>query len=74
MCNMQPERISSAAVLRLAVEMPADGNTAQMVEILQEHLRLVRESKLRSLAIVSVSQDGASMGHSSPAARQIAPA
>ena len=32
-----------------------------MVEMLQEHLKLVREGKLRSLALVSVSQDGAAI-------------
>jgi hypothetical protein len=30
--------------------------------MLQEHLKLVREGKLRSLAIVSVSHDGAAIG------------
>jgi hypothetical protein len=33
-----------------------------MIEMLQDHLKLVREKRLRSLAIVSVSQDGASIG------------
>ncbi len=33
-----------------------------MIEMLQEHLGLVREGRLRSLAIVSVSQDGAHIG------------
>jgi hypothetical protein len=33
-----------------------------MIEMLQEHLKLVREGKVRSMAIVSVSQDGASIG------------
>jgi hypothetical protein len=33
-----------------------------MVEMLQEHLKLVREGKLRSLALVSVSADGGAVG------------
>jgi hypothetical protein len=33
-----------------------------MIEMLQEHLKLVREGKVRSLAVVSVSNDGASIG------------
>ena len=62
MSNMHSERSRSATALRLAVETPADENTTSMVEILQDHLRLVREGKLRSLAIVSVSEDGAFVG------------
>ncbi len=62
MSNMPSERSPSAAALRLAVETPADENTTSMVELLQEHLRLVREGELRSLAIVSVSDDGAFVG------------
>ncbi|ACL59367.1 hypothetical protein [Methylobacterium nodulans] len=41
---------------------PADENTASMIEVLQEQLRLAREGKLRSVAVVSVSSDGASIG------------
>jgi hypothetical protein len=33
-----------------------------MIAMLQEHLKLAREGKLRSIAIVSVSNDGASIG------------
>jgi hypothetical protein len=62
MNNTHRMGMASATPLRLAVETPADETTASMVEILQEHLRLVREGKLRSLAVVSVSQDGASIG------------
>ena len=62
MTNTHRRRTPPSTPLRLAVETPADENTASMVEMLQEHLRLVREGKLRSLAIVSVSQDGASIG------------
>ena len=62
MSTKQPKRLSSAATLRLAADTPADENTTEMVEMLQEHLRLVREGKLRSLAIVSGSEDGAHIG------------
>ncbi|MFE1600235.1 hypothetical protein [Methylobacterium sp. ID0610] len=41
---------------------PADENTASMIEVLQEQLRLAREGKLRSVAVVSVSSDGAAIG------------
>jgi hypothetical protein len=33
-----------------------------MVELLQEHLKLARAGKLRSLAVVSVSADGSAIG------------
>jgi hypothetical protein len=41
---------------------PTDENTASMIDLLQEHLRLAREGKLRSLAVVSVSADGSAIG------------
>jgi hypothetical protein len=41
---------------------PVDENTASMIDLLQEHLRLAREGKLRSLAVVSVSADGSAIG------------
>jgi hypothetical protein len=48
--------------LRIVASAPADEGAAQIIEVLQEHLRLVRDGLLRSLAIVSVSHDGASIG------------
>ena len=33
-----------------------------MIDLLQDHLRLAREGKLRSLAVVSVSADGSAIG------------
>jgi hypothetical protein len=48
-----PQPVSSA---------PADENTASMIEVLQEQLRLARDGKLRSVAVVSVSSDGGSIG------------
>ena len=62
MNNKQSQSRSPVAALRVVTDAPADENTAQMVEMLQEHLKLVREGKVRSMAIVSVSQDGASIG------------
>jgi hypothetical protein len=41
---------------------PVDENTASMIDLLQEHLRLAREGKLRSLAVVSVAADGSAIG------------
>ncbi|MBO1908031.1 hypothetical protein J4G37_24440 [Microvirga sp. 3-52] len=41
---------------------PADEHTASMIDLLQEHLRLAREGKLRSLAVVSASADGSAIG------------
>jgi hypothetical protein len=48
--------------LRPVTNAPADENVASIIAVLQEHLRLAREGKLRSLAIVSVSDDGAAIG------------
>ncbi len=43
-------------------DVPADKNVASMIDLLQEHLVLAREGKLRSIAVVSVSADGAAIG------------
>lgn len=45
-----------------AVEAPADKETASIIDILTAHLALAREGKLRSVAVVSVSTDGATIG------------
>jgi hypothetical protein len=45
-----------------APEAPADEATAAIIEVLQEHLALAREGKLRSVAVVSVSADGSAIG------------
>ncbi|MDQ4135012.1 MAG: hypothetical protein M3158_02380 [Pseudomonadota bacterium] len=50
------------ATLRPVSNAPVDENTASMIEILQEHLKLAREGKLRSLAVVSVSTAGSAIG------------
>jgi hypothetical protein len=43
-------------------EAPADEVTTSLIEVLQEHLALAREGKLRSFAVVSVSADGSAIG------------
>ena len=53
---------SQIQVLRPVTSHPIDAKTASMIEILQEHLALARAGQLRSLAVVSVSSDGASVG------------
>jgi len=57
--NLEP---TNPIRLRPVSNPPADENVASMIEVLQEHLKLAREGKLRSLAIVSVSEDGAAIG------------
>ena len=52
----------SVAHLRSIAPTPVDENSASMIDLLQEHLKLAREGKLRSLAIVSVSSDGSAIG------------
>ncbi len=61
MSTKRSKSLSPITALRVVTDTPADENTVQMIEMLQEHLRLTRQGKLRSLAIVSVSQDGASI-------------
>ena len=56
------EALSSVVALRPVATSPADENVASMVDLLQEHLKLVREGKLRSIAVVSVSDDGTAIG------------
>ena len=62
MSNKRFNSRSSVTALRVVTDAPADENMEQMIEMLQEHLKLVREGKLRSMAIVSVSGDGGSIG------------
>jgi hypothetical protein len=58
--TLEPSR--SARLLRTIPNPPVNEEVASMIDLLQEHLRLAREGKLRSLAIVSVSDDGAAIG------------
>ena len=62
MSNKRSNSLSPVTSLRVVTDAPADENMATMVEMLQEHLKLVREGKLRSMAIVSVSGDDTSIG------------
>lgn len=48
--------------LNAVTSNPADENVASIIALLQEHLKLAREGGLRSIAVVSVSHDGASIG------------
>lgn len=43
-------------------DAPPDENAASIIDLLQEHLSLAREGRLRSVAVVSVSSDGAAIG------------
>jgi hypothetical protein len=45
-----------------AAEASADERVTSIIEVLQEHLTLAREGKLRSVAVVSVSADGSAIG------------
>jgi hypothetical protein len=62
MSKKQSQSRSPVAALRVVTDAPADENMAQMIDMLQEHLKLVREGKMRSLALVSVSADGGAIG------------
>jgi len=58
-------RTTSASVLafkpRVAAAV-ADENTASVIAVLQDQLAMAREGKLRSVAVVSVSNDGNAIG------------
>ena len=62
--NQGKHGMSRGAVSQLhpVTSPPVDAQTASMIDLLQEHLRLAREGKLRSLAVVSVSADGSAIG------------
>ena len=60
--NDSQDRFSrSVTRLRPIATAPVDEDTASMIDLLQEHLKLARAGKLRSLAVVSVSADGAAI-------------
>jgi hypothetical protein len=48
--------------LRVVCDAPADQDVASIIDVLQDHLKLAREGRLRSVAVVSVSEDGQSIG------------
>ncbi len=62
MSEIKTDPKSGAIRLRPVKDAPADANVASMIEVLQEHLKLAREGKLRSVAVVSVSADGSMIG------------
>ncbi len=62
MTDAHANQRSSVTKLHPITVPPVDENTASMIDLLQEHLRLAREGKLRSLAVVSVSADGSAIG------------
>ena len=43
-------------------DAPADENVASIIDVLHHQLALAREGKLRSVAVVAVSSDGAAIG------------
>ena len=43
-------------------DAPADENVASIIDVLLHQLALAREGKLRSVAVVAVSRDGAAIG------------
>jgi hypothetical protein len=58
--SMEPT--STAIRLLPVTNAPVDENVASIIDVLQEHLKLAREGRLRSVAVVSVSDDGAAIG------------
>jgi hypothetical protein len=52
----------NVVALRPITNAPTDESVASMLDVLQDHLKLVREGQLRSLALVSVSADGSAIG------------
>ena len=61
MSNAQDKLSGSVTKLLPIAAAPVDEDTASMIELLQEHLKLARSGKLRSLAVVSVSADGSAI-------------
>jgi hypothetical protein len=47
---------------RPVADAPADESVASIIDVLQDHLAQAREGKLRSIAVVTVSADGAAIG------------
>jgi hypothetical protein len=62
MSETRAERSAAPILLRPVTDATADANVASMINVLQEHLQLAREGKLRSVAVVSVSAEGTSIG------------
>jgi hypothetical protein len=47
---------------RPVADAPADESVASIIDVLRDNLALAREGKLRSIAVVTVSADGAAIG------------
>ncbi len=62
MVEQVQEQSELIAFPRPVTDAPMDENVASMISILQEHLQLVRDGRIRSIAVVSVSEDGAAIG------------
>src|SRR5215212_2921460 len=60
--SMSENNLSAVTPLRPVTNSPVDERLASMIEVLQDHLKLVRNGELRSLALVSVSADGSAIG------------
>jgi hypothetical protein len=73
MSKKQSQSRSPVAALRVVTDAPADENTATMIEMLQEHLKLVREGKMRSLALCRSLRMGRRLARSGPARTATAP-
>ena len=56
------ERSNVVAFHPSVADAPADQDVASIIDVLQEHIGLAREGRLRSIAVVSVSADGAAIG------------
>ena len=59
---MQDSEQATVVNFPRAVDVRSDQNISSMIEVLQEQLRLARDGKLRSVAVVTVSTDGAAIG------------
>ena len=62
MSKRASEKGQVARFPRAVADAHPDETIASMIDVLQEHLRMAREGKLRSIAVVSVSADGAAIG------------
>jgi hypothetical protein len=62
MCDTAPEQGDVLRFPQPVADLATDEAVTSMIDLLQEHLALAREGKLRSIAVVSVSADGAAIG------------
>ncbi|MCJ2063154.1 hypothetical protein MKK63_10580 [Methylobacterium sp. J-088] len=65
MGEMKREQTKQSSVVPFPAHVApavADEDTASIIAVLQDHLALAREGRMRSVAIVSVSADGEAIG------------